>query len=199
MKLKRIPAALTRLAALACAATSMAQTAQVISAPTRGSAKAVVTLDRRTTGFAVHVLVSTLVLAAACALLHVIARFVMKAPSDWTEVLTRFALIVMIYLGAAVVLSHRTVASVEMKRRRLPAVLRGKLDLFITTMVLSLLSLMLCGGICMAWRMRFRNVEGLNLTMAWAYLAMPVGALFAVIVVLAYLVNPMHNQIDTAL
>jgi C4-dicarboxylate transporter, DctQ subunit len=69
----------------------------------------------------------------------------------------------------------------------LSAMPRGQLDLFITAMALSRLSLMLCGGICMAWRMRFSHVKDLGFAMDWAYLAIPVGALFAVIVVLGHL------------
>jgi C4-dicarboxylate transporter, DctQ subunit len=49
-------------------------------------------------------------------LFQVIARYVMKSPSDWTEVLSRFALIVIIYAGAAVALSHKSRVSMDMKR-----------------------------------------------------------------------------------
>jgi TRAP-type C4-dicarboxylate transport system permease small subunit len=174
-----------------------------MDAPTRGAAggfaRAVVALDKRTTGLAMNVAVGMLVLAVVCGLFQVFARFVMKTPSDWTEVLTRFALIWMVYVGAAVALRNGAMVSVDLMHRKLPAAWRGKLDLFIAAMVLSLLGLMLYWGASIAWRVRFQNVAGLDISMSWAYLAIPVGALFAVIAVLAHLLDPLRNELDTAL
>jgi TRAP-type C4-dicarboxylate transport system permease small subunit len=113
-----------------------------------------VALDKRTTGLAMHVAVGMLMLAVLCGLFQVFARFVLKTPSDWTEVLTRFALIWMVYVGAAVALRNGAMVSVDLMHRKLPAAWRGKLDLFIAAMVLSLLGLMLYWGASIAWRVR---------------------------------------------
>ena len=170
-----------------------------MSTPESGFARAVVALDKRTTGLAMHVAVGMLGLAVLCGLFQVFSRFVMNTPADWTEVLTRFALIWMVYVGAAVALRNGAMVSVDLMHRKLPAAMRGKLDLFIAAMVLSLLGLMLYWGVAIAWRVRFQNVAGLDISMGWAYLAIPVGALFAVIAVLAHLLDPLRNELDTAL
>lgn len=156
-------------------------------------------LDRRCTGLAMNMAVACLVLAVACGLFQVFARFVMKTPSDWTEVLTRFALIWMVYVGAAVALRNGAMVSVDLMHRKLPAAWRKKLDVFIAATVLALLGVMIYFGLAIAWRIRFQNVAGLDISIAWAYLSIPVGACFGVIAVLAHLLDPLRNELDTAL
>jgi TRAP-type C4-dicarboxylate transport system permease small subunit len=164
-----------------------------------GWVNALIAFDKRTTGFAINTAVFMLVLSVACGLFQVFARFIMSTPSDWTEVLTRFALIWMVYMGAGVALRNGAMVSVDLMHRKLPPVWRKKLDWFIATVTLSLLGVMIYWGFSIAWRVRFQNVAGLEISMGWAYLAIPVGALFAVIAVLAHLFDPLRNELDTAL
>jgi TRAP-type C4-dicarboxylate transport system permease small subunit len=164
-----------------------------------GWVNALIALDKRTTGFAMNTAVFMLIVSVACGLFQVFARFIMSTPSDWTEVLTRFALIWMVYMGAGVALRNGAMVSVDLMHRKLPPVWRKKLDVLIASVTLSLLGLMIYWGAFIAWRIRFQNVAGLEISIAWAYLAIPVGALFAVIAVLAHLFDPLRNELDTAL
>jgi TRAP-type C4-dicarboxylate transport system permease small subunit len=164
-----------------------------------GFAAALMALDKLTTGFAMNSAVAMLALAVFCGLFQVFARFVLKTPSDWTEVLTRFALIWMVYMGAAAALRSGAMVSVDLMHRKLPQVWRKKLDIFVASAVLATLGVMIYWGVYIAWRIRFQNVAGLDISIAWAYLAIPVGATFAVIAVLAHLVDPLRNELDTAL
>ncbi|MES2888840.1 MAG: TRAP transporter small permease [Pseudomonadota bacterium] len=156
-------------------------------------------LDRRTTALAMGTAVAMLMLATACGLVQVFARFVMSSPADWTEVLTRFALIWMVYVGAGAALRQGAMVSVDLMHRKLPPAWRRKLDGLIAALTLSLLGLMIYWGAVIAWRIRFQNVAGLDISIAWAYLAIPVGSAFAVIAVLAHLFDPQRNELDTAL
>lgn len=162
-------------------------------------AAAVLALDRYSTRLAMHAAVALLGLAVVCGLFQVFARFILDTPSDWTEVLTRFALIWMVYMGAAVALRQGAMVSVDLMHRKLPLPWRRRLDGLIATSVLLLLGVMIWWGIAIAWRIRFQNVAGLDISIAWAYLAIPVGALFAVVAVLAHLLDPKRNELDTAL
>ena len=167
--------------------------------PLAGLARALMYLDQRSTAFAMHVAVAMMALAVLCGLFQVFARFILSTPSDWTEVLTRFALIWMVYMGAAVALRNGAMVSVDLMHRKLPAAWRKKLDVFITIAVLSLLVLMIYWGGNIAWRIRYQSVAGLDISIAWAYLAIPVGALFAVVAVLAHLFDPKNQELETAL
>jgi TRAP-type C4-dicarboxylate transport system permease small subunit len=164
-----------------------------------GWVNALIALDKRTTGFAMNTAVFMLIVSVACGLFQVFARFIMDTPSDWTEVLTRFALIWMVYMGAGVALRNGAMVSVDLMHRKLPVVWRKKLDVLIATVTLSLLGLMIYWGAFISWRIRFQNVAGLDISIAWAYLAIPIGALFAVIAVFAHLFDPLRNELDTAL
>jgi TRAP-type C4-dicarboxylate transport system permease small subunit len=164
-----------------------------------GWVNALIALDKRTTGFAMNTAVFMLMVSVACGLFQVFARFIMDTPSDWTEVLTRFALIWMVYMGSGVALRNGAMVSVDLMHRKLPPVWRKKLDWFIAAVTLSMLVVMIYWGAFIAWRIRFQNVAGLEISIAWAYLAIPVGAVFAVIAVLAHLFDPLRNELDTAL
>jgi TRAP-type C4-dicarboxylate transport system permease small subunit len=164
-----------------------------------GWVSALIALDKRSTGFAMNTAVAMLVLAVFCGLFQVFARFIMDTPSDWTEVLTRFALIWMVYMGAGVALRNGAMVSVDLMHRKLPPVWRKKLEWFIATVTLSMLGVMIYWGAFIAWRIRFQNVAGLEISIAWAYSAIPIGALFAVIAVFAHLFDPLRNELDTAL
>ncbi|QLA82529.1 TRAP transporter small permease [Acidovorax sp. JMULE5] len=164
-----------------------------------GWAVALISLDKRSTGFAVNTAVAMLVLAVFCGLFQVFSRFILDTPSDWTEVLTRFALIWMVYMGVGVALRNGAMVSVDLMHRKLPAVWQKKLEWLIATVTLVMLAVMIYWGAFIAWRIRFQNVAGLEISIAWAYLAIPIGALFAVIAVLAHVFDPLRNELDTAL
>lgn len=158
-----------------------------------------IALDKKTTGFALYSAIAMLVLAVFCGLFQVFSRFVLQTPSVWTEVVTRFALIWMVYMGAAVALRNGAMVSVDLMHRKLPPVLRRKLEWVIAVVTFGLLALMMYWGAVIAWRIRFQNVAGLDLSISWAYLAIPFGAAFAVIAVLAHLFDPLRNELETAL
>lgn len=164
-----------------------------------GGVATLIALDRYSTGFAMNSAVFMLFLAVACGLYQVFARFIMDTPSDWTEVLTRFALIWMVYMGVGVALRQGAMVSVDLMHRKLPPRWRRRLEMCIAGATLSMLGVMMYWGAFIAWRVRFQNVAGLEISMAWAYLAIPVGAVFAVVAVLAHFFDPLRKELDTAL
>ena len=51
-----------------------------------------------------------------------------------------------------------------------------------------------------AWRVRHQELAGLEMiSIAWGYLALPVGAFFSIVAVLANHFDPRHMELDTAL
>jgi TRAP-type C4-dicarboxylate transport system permease small subunit len=155
-------------------------------------------MDRLTTRVAGHAAVLMLVIAVASGLFQVLARFLLNTPSDWTEVVTRFALIWMVYLGISVALRQGAMVSVDLLHRSLPKQWRRSLDVVIAACVLSLLGIMAYWGAQIAWRIRFQSIAGLEVSMSWAYLAIPVGAAFAAIAVLAHFFDPQNHELETA-
>ena len=58
-------------------------------------------LERATTAVATAIACAMLAVAACLGLWQIITRFVIERPAEWTEVLIRFSLIWMVFLGIA--------------------------------------------------------------------------------------------------
>ncbi|MBO1110769.1 TRAP transporter small permease [Bordetella petrii] len=125
-----------------------------------------------------------LVASAAAAFYQVIARFILQAPSDWSEVLTRALLIWTVLLGVALAFRHGAMISVELLRNLLKGHRQRLLEHVIALICVAFLVFIAWIGGHMTYRVRFQNVPSLNISISWIYLAIPVGASLAAIAVL---------------
>jgi TRAP-type C4-dicarboxylate transport system permease small subunit len=155
-------------------------------------------IDRVTTGAAVASACAMLCIAVACGLWQVTVRFLFNAPSEWSEVLTRFALIWMVYLGAAAAVRQGSMVSIDLMHRLSKGRVRWALEGFIVLATIALMGVLLWFGAQLTWRVRFQQVAGLSVAMSWAYLAIPVGAALSIVSVLAHFVDPQRHELDTA-
>lgn len=154
--------------------------------------------ERRTTAVATVLAQCLLALAVACGAYQVTARFVFNNPSDWSEVLARVALIWMVYLGVAVALRTGALVSVDLLYRLARGRWRRRLEFGITVAVLAFLGVAIWFGGMVAWRVRFQELAGLYVSISWAYLAIPVGGLFAAVAVIAHYFDPQRHELDAA-
>lgn len=138
-----------------------------------------------------------LALAALAGLYQVIARFVLESPSAWTEVLTRFLVVWSVFLGLAPSLRGGALLSVDLAYRKLTGTrwLRP-LQALISMSCLAFLAVTLWWGVQLVQRIRFQNLAGLEISISWAYLAVPVGALFALVAVVAHFLDPRRGELD---
>jgi TRAP-type C4-dicarboxylate transport system permease small subunit len=154
--------------------------------------------ERCTTQVATVSAAAMLVLAVVAGLWQVTVRFIFSAPSEWTEVLTRFALIWMVHLGVALAVRQGAMVSIDLLHRSLRGRWRLALEVFVVACTLVLMGVLVWQGGQVAWRIRFQEVAGLSISMSWAYLAIPVGALFSTLAVLAHFFDPRRTELDTA-
>ncbi|MCD0505405.1 TRAP transporter small permease [Bordetella petrii] len=125
-----------------------------------------------------------LVAAAAAGFYQVIARFILQAPSDWSEVLTRALLIWTVLLGISLAFRHGAMISVELLHSLLQGRKRRLLEHLIAVICIGFLGFIAWIGGHMTYRVRFQNVPSLDISISWIYLAIPVGATLAAIAVL---------------
>jgi len=155
-----------------------------------------IALERRLTALASAAAQGLLVVAACLGFYQVITRFLFEAPSDWSEVATRTALVWMVYLACAVAFREGALMAVNLLhdacRGRARRVLRG----FTTFSTLAFLALVAWYGFVVTWRVRFQTLAGLDISIAWAYLAIPVGACFSMLAVLARHFDPRLRALD---
>jgi TRAP-type C4-dicarboxylate transport system permease small subunit len=131
---------------------------------------------------------AALVAAVAASFWQVLARFVLEAPADWTEVLTRALLIWSVLLGLALAFRHGAMLGVDLLRNLLGRLQRRWLQLLNGLIALTCTGFLGCLawiGAQMTWRVRFQTVPSLDIPISWVYAAIPVGATLAAIAVLA--------------
>jgi len=138
--------------------------------------------------------------AAACAGLHqVVSRFILQQPSTWSEVLVRVLLIWMVYLGAVGAIRTGALVSVDLLYRKTRGLARRSVEAAVTLCTLAILIILFWYGWDMVNRVRFQNMAGLEISMSWAYAAIPVGSAFGILAVIAHYFDPQRRELETAL
>jgi TRAP-type C4-dicarboxylate transport system permease small subunit len=161
--------------------------------------KTFLTIEHYTTGFAMLMACAMMSLAASLGLFQIVMRFVFEEPAEWTEVLIRFSLIWMVFMGIPAAFRLGAMVSVDVVYRWSPPRIKRALDWFVSAAALSLILIIIWWGWDYAQRGRVQTVIGLeNVTMFWAYLALPVGGVFSVIGIIGNLIDPQRLELETA-
>ncbi len=157
------------------------------------------TLERWTTRIAMLLACGMLAVAAALAVFQVLTRFVLQQPAEWTEVLIRFSLIWMVFLGVPMAFRQGAMVSVDALYRAVPTHIKRVLDAVVALAALALMLIILWWGHDYAVRGSVQTMAGLeSLSMFWAYIAMPVGAVFALLAIIANYIDPRRMELETA-
>ncbi len=157
-------------------------------------------IERYTTALAMAGACAMLALAASLGLFQVIMRFVIQAPAEWTEVLIRFSLIWMVFLGIAPAFRQGGMISVDLLHRRSGQAGKRFFEAVAALAALTLIGIIIWWGWDYANRGKVQTIIGLEgVTMFWAYLALPVGGLFSVMGILGNLLEPRREELETAL
>ena len=156
-------------------------------------------LERRTTGLAMVIACAILVVASSLGMFQIITRFVLEQPAEWSEILIRFSLIWMVFMGIAAAFRQGAMVSVDVLYRWSPPRIRRVLDWVVCSAALLLVGIIIWWGWAYALRGQAQSMAGLeNVSMFWAYLAMPVGGVFSVLGILANLMDPQRQELETA-
>ena len=154
--------------------------------------------DRVLTGAAGWLACALLALISGLGLWQVVARFVLSQPSTWTEEAMRRLLVWCVMLGIAVAFRRGALVSVDLALRLSKGAWRQRLRAFITGTSLAYLAVLLAFGIDLTWRVRFQSFAAMDISMAWAYAALPVGALLCMVAVIANHLDPVNEELETA-
>ncbi len=155
--------------------------------------------ERWTTTLAMALACAMLALAASLGLFQILMRFVFQQPAEWTEVLIRFSLIWMVFLAIPMAFRQGAMVSVDVVYRWSPPALRRTLDYVVAFAALLLIGVIVWWGWDYARRGGVQTMAGLeSVSMFWAYLAMPVGGLFAAVGVVGNLIDPRRLELETA-
>ena len=158
----------------------------------------ILTLDRWLTGLAWTLACVLLAVISVLGLWQVVARFVLSQPSTWTEESMRRLLIWMVMLGTVVAFRRGALVSVDLMVRTAKGAWLKVVRTLITTTALAYLAVLVWYGINLVTRIRFQTFASMELSMAYAYAALPVGAALAMLAVVANHIDPLNEELDNA-
>jgi TRAP-type C4-dicarboxylate transport system permease small subunit len=155
--------------------------------------------ERWTSLFAMIGACAMMVVAASLGVFQIITRFVLEQPAEWSEILIRFSLIWMVFLGIPTAFRQGAMVSVDVLYRWSPPKVRRVLDWVVCLAALALIAVIIWWGWDYTNRGSVQSMAGLeNVSMFWAYLAMPVGGIFCVIGIVGNLLDPVRHELETA-
>jgi TRAP-type C4-dicarboxylate transport system permease small subunit len=140
-----------------------------------------------------------LLVAASLGVFQILTRFVLEQPAEWTEVLIRFSLIWMVFLGIPTAFRQGAMVSVDVVYRWSSPAIRRVLDFAVCVAALLLIGIIFWWGWDYAQRGKVQTMIGLEgVSMFWAYLALPVGAVFSAMGIIGNLLEPKRMELETA-
>ena len=155
--------------------------------------------ERGTTALATAVACAMMVAAASLGMWQIVTRFIIERPAEWTEVLIRFTLIWMVFMGVPAAFRAGAMVSVDVLYRWSGKRLRRVLDAMVAIAALLLVAVIVWVGWDYAQRGKVQTVTGLeDMSMFWAYLALPVGGVFAAIAIVGNWLDPRRLELETA-
>ena len=155
--------------------------------------------ERTATTAAMITACAMLALAAFLGVFQIFMRFVLAEPAEWTEVIIRFSLIWMVFLGIPAAFRQGAMVSVDVLYRWSPPKIKRVLDFVVCAAALLLIAVIIWWGWDYANRGSVQTMIGLEgVSMFWAYLAMPVGGLFCVVGIVGNLIDPLRMELETA-
>jgi TRAP-type C4-dicarboxylate transport system permease small subunit len=156
-------------------------------------------IERWTTGASMIVACVMLVIASTLGVFQIITRFVLEQPAEWSEILIRVSLIWMVFLGIPMAFRQGAMVSVDVLYRWSPPRIKRVLDAVVSIAALVLMLVILWYGWDYAMRGRVQSMAGLeSLSMVWAYLALPGGAVFSLMSIVGNFLDPKRLELETA-
>ena len=156
-------------------------------------------IEGLTTGLSMLIACLMLATSASLGMFQIVTRFVLETPAEWTEVLIRFSLIWMVFMGIPTAFRQGAMVSVDVLYRWSGPGMRRWLDTVVAAAALTLIGIIIWWGWDYANRGKVQSMIGLeDVSMFWAYLAMPVGALFSVLGIVGNWLDPQRMELESA-
>ncbi|MDQ3460590.1 MAG: TRAP transporter small permease, partial [Deinococcota bacterium] len=150
-------------------------------------------LERLLTGFVHNLAALLLATSVSLSFYQVITRFVFGHPSVWSEVAARSIMIWFVFLGCAAAFRMGAMIAVELVYRLLPRRLLVPVYSVVTLLTFLALVILAWQGYKMTLRVQLQALAGIWISIAWVYAAIPVGAAFCIVAVLARFVEVVRD------
>jgi len=110
---------------------------------------------------------------------QVFARYILKNPLVWSEELSRYLMIWIVFLGTAIALRKGLLISVEVIQQLVPKMVKKVLEVITVLVNLVLLFILIKYGFGIMTNLVGQTTGAMDIPVAWTYAAIPVGAILA--------------------
>lgn len=125
--------------------------------------------------------------------MQVATRYVFEAPLSWTEELSRYCLIWLSFIGAAMAMKARGHFAVEYLIHKLPKRLHPPAELALLVIIGVFLAVLLDTGITVLQVTNMQTSPALQVPMSYVYCSIPIGALFMIVHLLVLLTEKLYE------
>lgn len=129
---------------------------------------------------------------------QVFCRFVINYPLHWTEELSRFLMIYVVFLGSALALRHNKLIAIEALAESVKPHIRKWLKIGVLLVSIVFFVILLKQGIDIQSVVSRQTAAGLGIPMSIPYAAIPIGALLmlinAITVIIVTLTSPATEE-----
>lgn len=130
-------------------------------------------------------------------LAQVIFRYLVGAPLPWSEELSRYCFVWIVFLGTAVGLSRGVHLGVDIFVNMIPVKLQRILNVIVYLMIAGFACLMIYASIPVLQLNTMQRSPALGIQMSWVYLAIPVSMVLIAIVAITLAFRPMKRTNPT--
>ncbi|MDF2788651.1 MAG: C4-dicarboxylate transport system permease small protein [Neobacillus sp.] len=129
-------------------------------------------------------------------ILQVISRFVISFPLTWSEELSRYLMIYIVFAGASLAMRHNQLISIELLPELISAKKRKFVIIIVATLSMVFFGLLFFQGLNMLEHVSAQTSPGLGISMAYAYAALPIGSLLLALNALALMIEVSSKKED---
>lgn len=119
---------------------------------------------------------STFLLLAALVFAQVVTRFVISYPLAWTEEISRYLTIYIVFLGSALAMRQRQHIAIDFLTEIVSAVNKRRLNIVILIICAVFFAALTYFGTVLTITVAGQSTPTLQFSMAWAYAAIPLGS-----------------------
>lgn len=151
-------------------------------------------IERHINRALLYVAILLLAITATLVFYQVIMRFIVGEPSTWSGVASRTTMVWCVFLGMSCTFRSRAMLRVEAIYAFTPSRLHLPINTVIYLLCLTFLLLMVYLGCELGYRVRNQKLAGMQISIAWAYAALPVGSFIAIIGLTAAFIEELQER-----
>jgi TRAP-type C4-dicarboxylate transport system permease small subunit len=127
------------------------------------------------------VLAIMLMVMSAVIFYQVFSRFVLNESLRWSEELARYLMIWSVFIGSAIAIRKMELISVDALKEILSEKAKAILNIIVYMICIGFLLVLVNYGFDMVSNVTRQTSPAMNISMAWAYIAIPIGSILMII------------------